>query len=339
MKLKYLPYAVVASFTLIIAVVCVFLIPQWSAGVHLLIGIGQFIYLTLIWKFVEWLSSLLDRPLPFSKNVGLRMFVQILISLSVIIPVFVAVPWIERSDLPSFIRTQFMLAILVVAGIFTILINFISYFNYFFNQWERSVVRNAELQIEASRLEKETLRLQYHQLRNQVNPHFLFNTFSSLDGLVQADPDLASEFIRHVAKVYRYVLEHKENEVVSVETELNFMDNYILLLGIRYKNGISIRCDVSDEAKEKGIVIVTLQLLMDNAIKHNVVQERRPLNISIWNEGDYLFVENNKQTRRLMEHPNGHGLQQLRQLYTFLSDRPVEIYDKEDKFEIKLPLL
>ena len=95
--------------------------------------------------------------------------------------------------------------------------------------------------------------MQYHHFRNQVNPHFLFNTFSSLDGLIQTNPELASEFVRHLSKVYRYVLEHKENEVVSLETEINFIRNYISLLQIRYKNVLEINLDISRRQRLKRV--------------------------------------------------------------------------------------
>jgi two-component system, LytTR family, sensor kinase len=160
-----------------------------------------------------------------------------------------------------------------------------------------------------------------------------------LDGLIQTDPALASEFVRHMAKVYRYVLQHKENEIVSLEEELEFIAHYFELLQVRYKEGFGIHYNISEAAKEKGIVMVTLQMLIDNAVKHNMVQEGTPLKIVVWDEGDYLLVHNNKQLRKQMETSNKHGLEQLRQLYSYLSDKPVIIEETEEYFTVKIPLL
>jgi LytS/YehU family sensor histidine kinase len=220
-----------------------------------------------------------------------------------------------------------------------VLINFIFYFRYTFQQWEESVEKNAQLQVQTAQLEKERLMMQYHHLKNQVNPHFLFNTLTSLDGLIQTNAELASEFVRHLAKVYRYVLEHKENEVVSVQTELDFIEHYISLLKIRYENALQININVSEEGREKGIVMVTLQMLIDNAIKHNMIQERSPLVISIWDKNNCLHIRNNKQLKRKIELSSKQGLQQLEQLYNFLNKEAVTIKDEHDFFEVNLPLL
>jgi two-component system LytT family sensor kinase len=157
--------------------------------------------------------------------------------------------------------------------------------------------------------------------------------------LIQTNPELASEFVRHLSKVYRYVLEHKENEVVSLETEIDFIEHYISLLHIRYNSVLEINMDISSRAKEKGIVMVTLQMLIDNAIKHNALQAESPLKIRIWDEDEYLHINNTKQLRRQIETSNKQGLQQLKELYSYLTNKTVIINDAEKSFEINLPLL
>src|SRR6202008_2874005 len=113
-----------------------------------------------------------------------------------------------------------------------------------------------------------------------------------------------SEFVRHMSKVYRYVLQHKENEVVSLDEELDFIGHYIELLHIRYGQGLHIHCNISESAKQKGIVMVTLQMLIDNAVKHNTIQAAVPLKVIIWDEAEYLVVHNNKQERTQIETSN-----------------------------------
>jgi LytS/YehU family sensor histidine kinase len=139
--------------------------------------------------------------------------------------------------------------------------------------------------------------------------------------------------------VYRYVLEHKEKDVVTIDTELAFIDHYISILKIRYKEALDIDINISKIAREKGIVMVTLQMLIDNAIKHNIVQSAAPLKIQIWDNDDSLHIKNNKQLRKQIETSNGHGLWQLQELYSFITDKEIVIHDSECNFEINLPLL
>ncbi|HKZ68246.1 MAG TPA: histidine kinase, partial [Chitinophagaceae bacterium] len=254
-------------------------------------------------------------------------------------PVMIGIAVVGRPYAPSFINNKFITLIIILILVITVLLNFVLSAFYFFSQWQKSVQEKAELQVQTAEMEKERSILQYHHLKNQVNPHFLFNTFSSLDGLIQTDPELASDFVRHLSKVYRYVLEHKENEVVSVQTEVDFIQHYISLLTIRYKDVLKIKLDISPAGLEKGIVMVTLQMLIDNAIKHNSLDTENPLQIRIWDEDGYLHIHNNKQLRRQIETSNKHGLQQLKELYSYLTKQKVIIKETAETFEINLPLL
>jgi LytS/YehU family sensor histidine kinase len=242
-------------------------------------------------------------------------------------------------NLPVFANRQFIAIAIALFVILIFLFNFGFYAFYFFTNWQQSVEEKAQLQVHAADLEREKSLLQYHQLKNQVNPHFLFNTLTSLDGLIQTDPELASDFVRHLSKVYRYVLQHKENEVVSIAEELEFIDHYVNLLHIRYCEGLRVQIDITHEAKEKGIVMVTLQMLIDNAIKHNIVQPEKPLLLHVYNDSNALVVENNKQLRKQIETSNGQGLQQLKQLYQFLSGTEPVVTETADSFTIRIPFL
>ena len=181
--------------------------------------------------------------------------------------------------------------------------------------------------------------MRYHNLKNQVNPHFLFNSLSSLQSLVKSNPDLASQYISHLSKVYRYVLQHKEREVVSLETELRFIEHYISLLNIRYGDALRIHINLSDAARDRDIVMITLQMLIDNAIKHNEVHPQAPLTIAVFDEENYLVVQNNLQKKGATNDSNQQGLDQLRTLYSFLSENPVQVEQTAHQFTIKIPLL
>ncbi len=339
MNLKWLPYFVIAIFTTLVTLVRYFLIPEWSVGIHLLIFLAQFLLLTLIWKLIEWLNNLLDKWIPFYVSIGGRILAQILICICIVGPVFMTIIFFARGYMPAYATPQFLALLGLIFTIFIALINFIFYFKYFFEKWQGSVISNAELLVKAAELEKEKFTMQYHHLRNQVNPHFLFNTLSSLDGLIHTDPELASDFLRHLSKVYRYVLEHKEDEIVSLQTETRFIQHYISLLNIRYGEALRISLKISEWGLGRSIPMVTLQMLIDNAIKHNSVSAEDPLEILIWDEGNHLYVRNNKRPRKQIENSNKQGLKQLVQLFSYLGKDKVEIINQYDYFEVKLPLL
>ncbi|MFT3824982.1 MAG: histidine kinase [Chitinophagaceae bacterium] len=336
---KYLPYVIILKFTLAVSVIRYFVITEWSLGLHILVFFTQLLFLTLTWKLIERLSAFLDKRIPFSQSLRKRVTAQIFLSVFCLAPFAFLLLYGYRSYMPVYATPQFLVLVGALFLIIIVLINFIYYFKYFFERWQQSVLHNAELQVKAAQLEKEKSLMQYHHLKNQVNPHFMFNAFTSLDGLIHSNPDLASDFIRHLSKVYRYVLEHKENEVVTVQTECGFIQNYISLLNIRFKDALYIHLHISPAGMEKGIVMVTLQMLIDNALKHNKLEESSPLVIKIWDNGDILSVRNNKQLRKHIELSTRHGLQHLKQLYTYLSKVPVTVTDAEEYFEVNLPLL
>jgi LytS/YehU family sensor histidine kinase len=130
-------------------------------------------------------------------------------------------------------------------------------------------------------LQKENLQSQFEVLRQQVNPHFLFNSLNVLTSLIKLEPDLAEQFTEHLSKVYRYVLENKDNDLVSLQTELDFLDAYIFLLNIRFMDKIVVKVDIAEHKRELQILPLALQLLIENAIKHNSMSKKNPLKIEI----------------------------------------------------------
>ncbi len=195
------------------------------------------------------------------------------------------------------------------------------------------------LQIQSTRLEKDKTEIQYQNLINHLNPHFLFNSLSSLNGLILSEPNIASTFLEKLSKIYRYILQHKDNEVVSLEQELAFVENYVSLQKSRFDNGLKVSINIEDEYLESGIVPVTLQNLFENAIKHNTVEEDKPLTISVYAENDYLIVKNNLQKKNFVETSNKQGIDSLKSLYKYLSTSPLETIETETEFIVKVPLL
>ena len=188
-------------------------------------------------------------------------------------------------------------------------------------------------------LEKEKAIAQYENLKQQLNPHMLFNTISSINSLVKIDSQVASEYLEKMSRIYRYILQNNERNLVSVEDEIGFVQNYIKLQYIRFHKGLQVSIHVSEEARMQKIVPVTLQNLIENATKHNIIDEDQPLYVTIYDEGDYLVVKNNLQKKRIVETSNKKGIHNITLLYHYFSSLPIIIEEKKEHFTIKIPLL
>ena len=195
------------------------------------------------------------------------------------------------------------------------------------------------LQTKAHSLEKEKALVMYENLKQQLNPHFLFNSLTSLSSLIRLDQKLAGNFLDSLSKTYRYILKNRENELVPLAEEIRFAQNYVRLQQTRFETGLEVRINIDEQVQHLKIVPVTLQNLIENAIKHNVIDDERPLLIEVINDGPVLIVRNNLQRKNFVETSNKQGLANLQSLYHYLTDRPVEIVQDEKSFIVKIPLL
>ncbi|MCK8490356.1 MULTISPECIES: sensor histidine kinase [Spirosoma] len=197
-----------------------------------------------------------------------------------------------------------------------------------------------DVQVRAERLEKENVQAQFAALKSQVNPHFLFNSLSILSSLVHADADLSEKFIDQLSRAYRYILEQKDNERVLLKTELEFIQAYRFLLNIRFENKFDVVINVPEADQSRySIAPLTLQLLVENAVKHNRMSAKEPLHVYIQLDGENLIVQNNLQPRPQSEHSTGVGLQNIITRYALLTDQPVWVGENEGDFIVKIPLL
>ena len=150
---------------------------------------------------------------------------------------------------------------------------------------------------ELERFRKENAEYKFEMLRLQLNPHFLFNSLNTLSSLVHEDAEKATEFTRKLSDVYRYVLDNRDKELVKLKQEMDFISAFIYLLGIRFQGMVFFQVDIDKQALEKQIAPMTLQLLIENAVKHNVASRHRPLTIRLYTNGDDLWVTNNLQLK------------------------------------------
>lgn len=227
-------------------------------------------------------------------------------------------------------RTNNGLTIVISISIFYLILNRKSHF------------RMRYMEIQAEQLMKENALAQFEALKNQVSPHFLFNSLSILSSLVHVDADLSEKFIDQLSKAYRYILEQKDNETVSLKTELDFLNSYAFLLKIRFESKFDVKISITDQEAEKYYIApLTLQLLIENCVKHNRMSQKEPLVITILIGGDYLVVINPVRPRDRRERiaSTGIGLANIKNRYQLLTTRPVQISSDEDLFTVKIPLL
>jgi hypothetical protein len=188
------------------------------------------------------------------------------------------------------------------------------------------------------KLREEKLIFQYETLKSQVNPHFLFNSLNSLSSLIRKDPDLSEQFIQKLSSVYRYILDNREKELVPLATELDFVNNYFYLQKIRDEDKIILKNELKETEKLE-VLPVSLQLLVENALKHNAATRKQPLEITIHSEGlDKLVVRNNLQKKMQFNDSSKIGLKNLNERSRLILKREIEIQETDDEFVVKIPV-
>ena len=219
--------------------------------------------------------------------------------------------------------------------IFSIMISAIGHARGFMPAWKNSTKK----EVVEQKLIAKSANAQFESLKNQLDPHFLFNSLNVLDSLIEENPVQAQRFTNSMSKIYRYVLEQKDKELVSVEEEIDFAKTYCELLKTRFEDAVTFDFNISEEDKKGFVVPLSLQLLLENSIKHNFATSSKPLNIKIFTEKGNLIIENNLQTRELPNTSTGVGLANIVSRYNLLTERNVFVEKSEAFFRVKLPIL
>jgi Putative regulator of cell autolysis len=214
-----------------------------------------------------------------------------------------------------------------------LLVSAILHAKSFMEEWKKSTRK----EVVEQKIIAKSANAQFESLKNQLDPHFLFNSLNVLSSLIDENPNLAQRFTSSMSKIYRYVLEQKDKELVTVEEELDFAKTYCELLKTRFEDSVNFEVEVKDK---KGFVVpLSLQLLLENCIKHNFATSAKPLIIKIYSENGNLIVENNLQAREQVKEREGIGLSNIVQRYSLITNRNVFIEKSEDYFKVKIPLL
>ena len=278
-----------------------------------------------------YIAKLFSKLMPWYKNPLKGLVFRILTSfvysaiITVLVNFLLSVGFYGATFSTYTISFKFVMIMMIV----TFAITFSLYSIGFFKEWKKAILREEELK-------RNVLELEYASLKNQVNPHFLFNSLNVLTSLV-GDNDDAVKYIKKLSDVYRYLLENKDKQTVKLSTELKFAEAYIYLHKIRF--GENLKSNINISNKNFTIVPLSLQMLIENAIKHNIISEDEVLHINISNTKDYIVVENNLQIKNEKEQSLHIGLENIKKRYSYLTNKEVVIEKNKNNFVVKLPLL
>ena len=238
---------------------------------------------------------------------------------------------VEGNSLQQFLKNE-KPSNYLISSIFTFVVLLIVHFAYLYKWYQENKLK--EQKIIAG-----TASAKFESLKNQIDPHFLFNSLNVLSSLIEENPDNAQKFTTSLSKIYRYVLEQKDKDLVTVQEELAFAKTYMNLLKMRFENSISYEVPQDFDNDEAKVVPLSLQLLLENTIKHNSVSEQKPLHIKIFIKDNFLVVENILQKKQVLQDRKGVGLQNIISRYAILTNRRIKIEETAEKFAVYLPIL
>ena len=293
---------------------------------------------TLFAVFNSQLADYIAKRFPWVENPS-RTFIIALIGTFVtttVVWLLIIYMWIiaMTGNLPSFATwyrnlngTSWTFSLII-----TIMVSAILHGKNFLLGWKQTI-------LEAEKLKKEQAIAQYETLKSQVNPHFLFNSLNVLTTLVHKDADVAEQFINQLSKVYRYILESRAQEIIGLDEEMRNLEAYVFLMKIRFGGNLQFDNQLNNNVLGKKVAPLTLQMLVENALKHNEVSKLYPLSISVFLDGDFIVVKNNLQLKTNQNDSTGIGLSNIKARYSFLSQQPVSISETDGFFIVKIPLI
>ncbi len=295
----------------------------WIAFVILLIFLGNRLLTKVLDRRIPWLVHGNSR---FYWQLGIGLFLSLLIiNLSYLILKFTL-----TQDPPDGAQ---MIAMNVI-GVFLLLPSISMNFGIqFLRNWK-------DAQLNSEKFQKESIKAELTALKNHLDPHFLFNNLNVLSSLISRDQKQSQEYLEKFAEVYRIILQSSSEELVPLKQELDFVSAYMYLLKIRFEDTIQVEQEINSHDHNSHLPPLTLQMLIENAIKHNVVTELKPLKIAITSKDDFLIVKNNLQEKKIAQGQSSKsGLLNIEKRYAHFSDKKMEITKNANSFIVKVPLI
>ena len=286
------------------------------------------------WAGLSYIYNYLDRKISWIETPVKKVLVQIIVFLPYSIFAYILVHSLNFYLWQGILPVQswgYIVGSIPYTVSISLFISLIFTAIGFFFAWKNSV-------IQTEKLKTEMMTYKYESLRNQINPHFFFNSLNVLSDLVYDDQEMAIKFIRQLSDLFRYVLDSRDKELVPLSAELEFIESFAFLLRTRFGEKLQIEVEVQSHPREY-IVPMTLQLLIENAVKHNEVSGSFPLRITVRKKGDYLEIENGFRPKSVGDDSKKTGLKNIMQQFAFFSNRPIEIIPSEESFLVRVPIL
>ncbi len=286
-----------------------------------------------LWKGNQFIGWIVSKKYPWNINPRLSLtinllgaFVYSVIAISLVY--FFIFQYLFNINF--FERLSSIIPQMIVTLVISLLVTATFYIAIFFKWWRIATVNE-------ERLKQEAIQLRYDALKSNVNPHFLFNSLSVLTSLVDTDAQKAKDFIQQFSNIYRYVLEQRDRELVPLQEEITFIKSFTNLHLIRHDNNLKVNIEVNDLS---GLIIpLSLQILLENCFKHNIISEESPLLVRVWREMDYIIIQNNLQKRNTILEPGGVGLDTISKQFVHFSERKLEIVQTATHYTVKIPVL
>ena len=331
------------GLTVSIVIACVLIGIEWMFGRtmnfnnSLLVEIGYYcMYGVVLTVFNSTFFDYINRKVEWKKYTRYRLLIGVLGSIAVtmlgifLIRMFISTV-IDHQSLTQFLAGE-RFKDYIVSLLITMVVTLFFHAIYFYKKAQ-------EKKVNEQKIIAGTASAQFESLKNQIDPHFLFNSLNVLSSLIEENPANAQRFTTSLSKIYRYVLEQKDKELVSVSEELAFAKTYMNLLKMRFENSLFYELPQEIPNPDAKVVPLSLQLLLENTVKHNVVSEQKPLYIRIKIADNNLIIENDLQKKEVLGNRKGVGLQNIINRYGILTHRKVQIEETKNLFSVSLPIL
>ena len=329
------PQIIQLSVVLVIIAAVFITLEQIDAAASLYITAGWIIAVVgLIFLGNKLITYLLDKKLPWLEYGNKRFYSQlsldIVLSLIIINLSYLIFKFLLTEEAPDMGQITVMNAFGFIILLPTISINFGI---QFLKNWKNAQLVSEEFQ-------KESIKAELEALKNHLDPHFLFNNLNILSSLISKDQKLSQSYLEKFAEVYRIILQSSSEELVALHEELDFISAYMYLMEIRFEDTIQLEIDIKPENKQYYLPPLTLQMLIENAIKHNVITEIRPLKMKIECRDNYLVIKNKLQPKKVeSKNSSKSGLKNIERRYSYFTDQKVQVIQNPESFIVKVPLI
>ena len=296
--------------------------------VSLLVGFG-----------IDIINRKLNKKLGWRKSIFLRFTSGLVLNFAWVITILLLAAWIGNLTQvvkikifeAEFIKNEFEIKLIILSVLGLFIFNLVEFVTYSYSEYSVGQIRKL-------RAERKQLEFQFEALKSQLSPHYLFNSMNTISSLIYRDPNIAENFIRNLADTFNYVLHTKDVKLVTLKEELEALKDFNYLLRIRYAEAVNLQIDIPKGLLKSPIPPLALQLLIENAVKHNIVTDDDPLKISVRQEGQKLIIQNNKTGSPSNTSSHKVGLENIRKRYAFFTPHDIKIID-EDYFQVELPIL